>query len=58
MFNRSKVPAFVATQAAFGQRAVAPVQAARDVPAHVAADWTGSQERPQGAADRIRAILG
>jgi hypothetical protein len=57
MFNRSKVPAFVATQARFGQRAVAPVQAAREVPAHVAAEWTGSQERPQGAAERVRALL-
>lgn len=42
--------------ATFGQRK--PVmEAAAPAPAHVRAEWTGEQPRPQGAAERLRAIL-
>jgi len=57
MFRRQQVPGFLATRAAFAARTVAPVAAAREVPAHIAAEWTGEQDRPQGAAARIRALL-
>lgn len=57
MFQRNRIPAFIDAKAAFAARAVAQPQAASDVPAHVAAEWTGSQERPQSAAERIRALL-
>lgn len=57
MFRRNTVPAFVALRAEFAQRKPAEVQASRDVPAHIAAEWTGDN-RPQSAAERVRAILG
>lgn len=57
MFQRNKVPAFQAQRVAFAARTVAMPAAATEVPAYVAAEWTGSQERPQGAAERIRALL-
>lgn len=57
MFNRNQVPSLLATRTAFAARVPAQPQAARDVPAYVAAEWTGSQERPQGAAERLRALL-
>ena len=57
MFERNRIPAFVETKARFAARKVAQPQAAMDVPAHIAAEWTGEQERPQSAAERIRALL-
>lgn len=57
MFSRNKVPAFQATRVAFAARKVAMPAAATDVPAYIAAEWTGEQERPQNAAERIRALL-
>lgn len=57
MFTRNQVPAFQATRAAFGQRKIVMPAAAKDVPAHVAAEWTGRDERPQGASARIAALL-
>lgn len=46
----------LAETARFAPRApVAPV-AARDVPAHVAAEWTGAA-RPESAAERVRRVL-
>ena len=57
MFERNRIPAFVADKARFAARTVAQPQAATDVPAHIAAEWTGAQERPQSAAERVRALL-
>lgn len=42
--------------ASFGQRKPA-MEAAAPAPAHVRAEWTGEQARPQGAAARIAALL-
>lgn len=42
--------------ATFGQRVPAQPVAA-PAPAHVRAEWTGEQARPQGAAARIAALL-
>lgn len=47
-------PAPIAPHATFGQRK--PVQPeAAEVPAHIAAEWTGV--RPESAAARVRALL-
>lgn len=56
-FQRNKVPAFVATRAAFGQRKLVETQTS-NAPTHIRAEWTG-ENRPNGAdaLARIRAAL-
>lgn len=42
--------------ARFSTRPVVQPVAAREVPAHIAAEWTGGA-KPESAADRVRRLL-
>ena len=56
MFQRNRIPAFIEQRATFAARKPVAMVAASDVPAHVAAEWTGDN-RPNHAAARLRALL-